>query len=422
MIRFSAFLVVVAVGLLVAGVVTSKLLLVYLAIGVSGVALLALGVGAAVKWRELFSKPQAAASEADVQEPASAHTPQAQTPQAQTPQAPVPQAQPEHQPAAAGAAAVWGSAVPPTGMFPNFRPPEPGDMQRRPAAFTPHPDLQPAADSRPVTDLQVTRSPSVAGHAPEAAPAAVQPASAQPAAAPAPASPEPAVPAPASPEPAVPAPAGPEPSAPAAVSPEPAPAPAPAPAAVSPEPAPAPAPAAPGPEPAAADPEPTAAYPAPAAAGPEPDAAPAAADADPETPVGPDPQIHQNSQRVVTVVPGVPRYHNASCMLIRFMGESDLETMTLAAARETGLTPCRACLPDQPDKQPDLLPYQFRRAGARTSGRDPDRHALSHPDRMPRHLAGSRRPGPRGRSARRARPAPRLGRGRPPTSAARSGR
>ena len=60
MIRFSAFLVVVAVGLLVAGVVTSKLLLVYIAIGVSGVALLALGIGAVVNWRELTGKPTTA--------------------------------------------------------------------------------------------------------------------------------------------------------------------------------------------------------------------------------------------------------------------------------------------------------------------------------------------------------------------------
>ena len=60
MIRFSAFLVAVAVGLLVAGVVTSKLLLVYIAIGVSGVALLALGIGAAVNWRELTGKPTTA--------------------------------------------------------------------------------------------------------------------------------------------------------------------------------------------------------------------------------------------------------------------------------------------------------------------------------------------------------------------------
>ena len=57
MIRFSAFLVAVAVGLLVAGVVTSRLLLVYIAIGVSGVALLVLGIGALVKRRELFGEP-----------------------------------------------------------------------------------------------------------------------------------------------------------------------------------------------------------------------------------------------------------------------------------------------------------------------------------------------------------------------------
>jgi nicotinate-nucleotide--dimethylbenzimidazole phosphoribosyltransferase len=52
-------------------------------------------------------------------------------------------------------------------------------------------------------------------------------------------------------------------------------------------------------------------------------------------------------QRGVTVVPGVPRYHNAQCILIRFMGEDDLERTTLGAARESGLTPCRACQPDQ---------------------------------------------------------------------------
>jgi hypothetical protein len=55
---------------------------------------------------------------------------------------------------------------------------------------------------------------------------------------------------------------------------------------------------------------------------------------------GPDPQT------VVTVVPGVPRYHNATCILIRFMGESDLDKMTIATARDAGCTPCRACLPD----------------------------------------------------------------------------
>jgi hypothetical protein len=55
----------------------------------------------------------------------------------------------------------------------------------------------------------------------------------------------------------------------------------------------------------------------------------------------------------VTVVPGVPRYHNARCILIRFMGENDLDKMTLAAAMEAGCTPCRACLPDQPDRSPE---------------------------------------------------------------------
>ena len=61
MIRFSALLVAVAVGLLVAGVVTSKLVLVYVAIGVSGVALLALAVGALIKRKELFG-PSTSAS------------------------------------------------------------------------------------------------------------------------------------------------------------------------------------------------------------------------------------------------------------------------------------------------------------------------------------------------------------------------
>jgi hypothetical protein len=48
----------------------------------------------------------------------------------------------------------------------------------------------------------------------------------------------------------------------------------------------------------------------------------------------------------VTVVPGVPRYHRSDCILIRFMGESDLQKMPVEAAKETGCTPCRACHPD----------------------------------------------------------------------------
>ena len=107
MIRFSAFLVVVAVGLLVAGVVTSKLLLVYIAIGVSGVALLALGIGAAVNWRELTGKT----AETSAQGPAA----QAAAPEAATSQAQPSQAQPPQVPVPAGSApAPAGSGWPAT--------------------------------------------------------------------------------------------------------------------------------------------------------------------------------------------------------------------------------------------------------------------------------------------------------------------
>jgi hypothetical protein len=80
-IRFSAFLVVAAVGTLVAGVVTSKLLLVYIAIGVSGLALLALGAGAAVHWRELTGKPETAAARVGTSPPPAVVPPQVTTPE-----------------------------------------------------------------------------------------------------------------------------------------------------------------------------------------------------------------------------------------------------------------------------------------------------------------------------------------------------
>ncbi len=56
MIRFSASLVVVGVGLLIAGGVTSKLLLIYIAIGVSALALLFLILGAILHRDELFGR------------------------------------------------------------------------------------------------------------------------------------------------------------------------------------------------------------------------------------------------------------------------------------------------------------------------------------------------------------------------------
>jgi hypothetical protein len=48
----------------------------------------------------------------------------------------------------------------------------------------------------------------------------------------------------------------------------------------------------------------------------------------------------------VRVVPGVPRYHRSDCILIRFMGDSDLQKMPVEAAKENGCTPCRACHTD----------------------------------------------------------------------------
>ena len=54
----------------------------------------------------------------------------------------------------------------------------------------------------------------------------------------------------------------------------------------------------------------------------------------------------QPAGQPVTVVPGVPRYHRSDCILIRFMGDNDLQKMPVEAAREAGCTPCRACQPD----------------------------------------------------------------------------
>ena len=74
------------------------------------------------------------------------------------------------------------------------------------------------------------------------------------------------------------------------------------------------------------------------------------------------------------MVPGVPRYHNPRCLLIRFMSEGDLDKMTLGAAREAGCTPCRACLPDQAEEHPELGPPE------------PERQAEIVLDVLPRRL------------------------------------
>ena len=48
----------------------------------------------------------------------------------------------------------------------------------------------------------------------------------------------------------------------------------------------------------------------------------------------------------VTVVPGVPRYHEPNCILIRFMPDDDVQKMTIPEAKDAGCTPCAACEPE----------------------------------------------------------------------------
>jgi len=121
-----------------------------------------------------------------------------------------------------------------------------------------------------------------------------------------------------------------------------------------------------------------------------PDAAPASSE-QPEPPaVTPDAPAPVDLQREVTVVPGVPRYHTPQCLLIRFMGEGDLEKTTLSAARQAGCTPCRACLPDQADADPELGPPEPERQAEIVLDVLPRRRTrlgLEHLDRE--HLAGN---------------------------------
>lgn len=90
MIRFSAGLVVVAIGVLIGGIATSKLLLVYVAIGLSAAALLALAIGVALKREELFGEQRqvlapaadASAGKSFVQPNGAVDTPPARVPAA----------------------------------------------------------------------------------------------------------------------------------------------------------------------------------------------------------------------------------------------------------------------------------------------------------------------------------------------------
>jgi hypothetical protein len=65
----------------------------------------------------------------------------------------------------------------------------------------------------------------------------------------------------------------------------------------------------------------------------------------PASPAGGD---RQPLDEEVTIVPGVARYHRSGCILIRFLGDDDLETSSRREAKAAGCIACRACEPDKP--------------------------------------------------------------------------
>jgi hypothetical protein len=57
-------------------------------------------------------------------------------------------------------------------------------------------------------------------------------------------------------------------------------------------------------------------------------------------------ETDEGTGTMVSVVPGIARYHRADCLLIRFLGAEDLEVMTLPAAQASDCVPCKACRPE----------------------------------------------------------------------------
>lgn len=94
------------------------------------------------------------------------------------------------------------------------------------------------------------------------------------------------------------------------------------------------------------DATPDAAKPAPGTTGATPDTP----EARPSAATVGEPQRNGGAEAVageVAVVPGVARYHRRGCILIRFMGDTDLEILSREAAEEAGCVACRACQPDE---------------------------------------------------------------------------
>jgi len=403
-IRFSAALVAVAIGVLIGGIATSKLLLVYIAIVVSAVALLALAIGVVVKREELFGEGQglvpAGAGAAPVR-PARTGESLDQS----RPMTSVPPSAPFQGPTAGYGSPFDGTvqAAPPV----TAAPPPAAAKPAAPHQATDGQGRDRVADPAPPWEAQPTRDPWASSSLPGSTTAAPSPdwmpsgrGTSDPvgqaeATAPSPsptASPQPS--ASSGPSSAGPDPASPNWFAPRARSADAAPsatqAPAEPPAAdededwqaryswlddkagenldetdqsgaptaetavpvaadTGPEPGPGePGPGEPGPgdaRPVSADPEPESAAPLPESAelgtGPaEPQAEPAASE-----PPSADDQDPEPGGDLVAVLPGVPRYHQPDCVLIRFLPESDVQRLPAAQAKADGCTPCAACQP-----------------------------------------------------------------------------
>jgi hypothetical protein len=54
----------------------------------------------------------------------------------------------------------------------------------------------------------------------------------------------------------------------------------------------------------------------------------------------------RSDSTLVTVIPGVPRYHDPDCILIRFMDEEDIARKSIPEAKAANCTPCAACQPE----------------------------------------------------------------------------
>ncbi len=88
----------------------------------------------------------------------------------------------------------------------------------------------------------------------------------------------------------------------------------------------------------------------PSTTGATPGVAPDMPEARPSAATVGEPQRNGGAEEVdgeVAVVPGVARYHRRRCILIRFMGDTDLDILSREEAEDAGCVACRACQPDE---------------------------------------------------------------------------